>query len=395
MTSSSLHVAIVCPGLGQEGSVADVALHHAQELSKRFCVTLFSDSFPPHARPSGAKRVLVQAPRFRWLHRFAHVPAELGFVLAARRALFRCHTRTPVDVLVCHGHVTAYLAGRPFTTARGAPHILVTHGDISARPKGTYDTRLTWLYNRFTPLAYRSADLIVALSPPMRELAIRGGAPVGRVVLVPNGIDPYDIGLSMSATRAPASPSPSPPCILYVGRLSPEKGIDTLLEAATLLRRRDFDFRLHVYGDGFLARRCFAARGSGQLDGHVVFHGRVPRKRLGDVYMQADVVCVPSRSDTHPAVVLEAMICGVPVVGCSCGGIPFLLGELAAQLLVAPGDAAALADRLLLFLADPQRCREVGRQLRARAQSEFDWQKTGAALSNEILALAANRRSVP
>lgn len=395
MTPSNFHVAIMCPGLGQGGSVADVALHHAQELSKRFCVTLFSDSFPDCARPLAAKQVLVQAPRFCWLHRFAHVPAELGFVYAARRALFLCHARTPVNALVCHGHLTSYLVGRPFTIANGAPHILVTHGDIFERPKGTYDTRLTWLYKSVTRPAYRHADLVVTLSPPLRELAIRGGAAPERVVIIPNGIDPSDIGLLASAIWGPASPSLGVPRVLYAGRLSREKGIDTLLEAAVLLRNLGIEFQLDIYGDGPLRERCFAASRSGRLDGRVIFHGRVPRDRLGDVYMQANVVCVPSRSDTHPAVVLEAMICGVPVVGCASGGIPFLLGDLAVQLLVAPGDAAALADRLLLFLSNHQRCREVGQKLRLRAQQEFDWRTTGARVSHEIVSLVTSRRSVP
>lgn len=372
--------------------MANVAFHHARELSNSFLVTLISESFEQGGAPN-VTHAVASTPAFRWLRRFGHVPRELAFAYAARHAVSRRHTQAPIDVLICHGHVAACLVGQPFAAEHEAPHILVTHGDIFERPAGTYDARLTWFYKKVTPRAYRSANLVITLSPPMRDLAIRGGADADRVIVIPNGIDPTDIGLDGLADSTSNARWPRP-VILYVGRLSQEKGIDTLLKACALLRQRGQDFQLDVYGDGPLRNSSQARAAQSNLNGCVFFHGPAPRKLLGGIYRQGDIVCVPSRSDPLPAVVLEAMICGVPPVGCASGGIPFLVGDMADELLVASDDAGALAERLATFLSNPERRAAVAIRLQARAREVFSWKATGERLSQTVAALVDAGSSV-
>ena len=158
-----MHIAIVCRGLRSGGSVAYVALRQARELERHAKVTLVS--------PDG--------PNLHWLHRFRHVPDEIAFARAARRAL---RALAP-DFVLAHGHAASYLAARH----AGVPHGLFVHGDISDRPAGTYDARLTAFYRWVTPRAYREADVVFVLAPFFAEIARGHGAK--RVEIVPNGVD--------------------------------------------------------------------------------------------------------------------------------------------------------------------------------------------------------------
>jgi len=204
---------------------------------------------------------------------------------------------------------------------------MVCHGDIFERPPGTYEPGLTWLYRRTTPLAYRQVDLIVALSPTMRDWAERGGASPQRLALIPNGIDPADIGLD-SDWAAPLAAGRDLR-VLFVGRIEPVKGVDVLLEAWRQLMQQGWHGQLRLIGPvapawlGEFNRLCGTIpKGPGKPDVRTL----VPRLELGHHYRWADVVVIPSRSDPLPTVALEAMAAGRAIVGTRVGGLPVSSG---------------------------------------------------------------------
>ena len=375
------HVAVICRGLDSKGAVANVALRHAEELCKHFDVTVISDGFRDWTSSCGTTYVLEPA-RFDSLRRFAHVPNEISFALSAKKALRSIHRRHALDLIICHAHSTATLSARPMRDDPGIPFALVTHGDIFDRPKGTYDAALTWFYRQVTPAAYRDAALVVALSPHMSRLAVRGGAKPACVQLVPNGIDPMEIGLQHGDPQTQTQSSKLE--ILYVGRLSIEKGIDVLVKAVALLKKRGIAHHLRVAGSGPQLeplRDQVTALGVGDC---VTFLGAIPRPELGLLYRSASVVCVPSRSDPLPSVVLEAMCAGVAVVGADCGGIPFMVTHGITGLVCPPESPDRLADALQEIANDPIRAGEMGEAGRVRATTEFSWSTTGASLAAAI-----------
>lgn len=179
--------AIVCPDLVHRGAVANVAINHARLLSAQAEVSLISNGFPPDL-PTPIRAERCATHHFHWLRRFGHVPRELAFAHGALGVLKRIADEAGLDGVMCHGHVVAALCAARLKAGRGIPYALVTHGDIFDRPLGTYDRRLTALYKRVTPSAYRQADLILALSPRMQELAARWAGPATRIEVLPNGI---------------------------------------------------------------------------------------------------------------------------------------------------------------------------------------------------------------
>lgn len=373
------HVVIVCPGCGLGGSVSAVAVRHARELTK-YCerVTLVSDSFPEDL-PENVERGIVAPINFNFLRRFCHVPNELAFVRSVRNYLEALHKRNPIDIIISHSHALAALSAKPLKDRYGIPFALVTHGDIFDRPKGTYDSRLTAFYKAVTPAAYRNADLIIALSPYMASCAEKGGANPGTIHVVTNGIDPSDIGLDMEThnTKAERIHFHGPMKLLYVGGLTIPKGVDILLKACSILKKRDISFFLSIIGEGNLHVQLKNMVERMGLSEEVHFLGKVQRHLLGGHYQNADLVCVPSLSDPLPTVVLEALVAGTPVIGSDVGGIPFMVQQGLNGLLVPPEDHEALSDAIEGLCKKPERLAQLKENARPSVLPRFSWENIG------------------
>jgi glycosyltransferase involved in cell wall biosynthesis len=296
-------------------------------------------------------------------------------------------------MILCHGHALATLAARPLQRRQGVPYGLVTHGDIFHRPPGTYDRLLTSFYKSVTRPAYRHADLIIALSPAMAARAVEGGAAEDKTIVIPNGIDPGDLGLPTTAEPTHFRTPNGPFRLLFVGRLGVEKGVIFLLEACAELQRWDIDFQLRVIGAGpdedhyqYYVHR----QGLGEK---VDFIGNIPRAKLGAHYHWADLVCVPSLDDTLPAVVLEALAAGTPVLGTEVGGIPFMVRHDQNGLLVTPGSPGAISDAIKDLATDPKRLRRLADNAAPSVLSRFSWETVGQCLAEGIEKTIAGRES--
>jgi len=351
--------------------VAAVALRQGRELARHASQTLISDSRPDHVQ--WAELSLLSLPDLTFLRRFRHVPDEYLFVRAARRALWAAHARRPIDFVICHSHAVAALTAAPFRGRTGVRFGLVVHGDIFDRPRGTYDARQTAFYRHVTPRAYRSADVIFALSPHMGWLAVRGGAPPAAVVVVPNGIDPADIGLQDAVARRRRADGLR---LLYVGRLAVEKGVDVLIAACGLLPA-SLPFELDIVGTGPCEeslRRSIQGLG---LGGRVHMLGARPRHELGPVYAAHDIACVPSLSEPLGGVVLEALASGIPVIATNVGGNPFMVRDSVNGLLVAPADPRALADAIALLARNERLWEALAEQAAPSVRTRFSWPAIG------------------
>ena len=194
---------------------------------------------------------------------------------------------------------------------------------------------------------------------------------------------------------APVSPrTPGGGRLVCVGPLSPLKGQDLLLEAlgglaglswrCTLAGPLDRDPR-------FVASLTRRATATGIAD-HVRMPGTRTRAALRLEYEDADLLVVPSRTETYGMVVTEALAAGVPVVATAVGGIPEAVGRTACGvpgLLVPPDDSAALAAALARWLIDAGlRCRLQGAALRRR-ETLSDWRTTGDCIRRVLAAVKA------
>jgi glycosyltransferase involved in cell wall biosynthesis len=320
-------------------------LELARALARRVDCRLVTFGAPATIREPGGLVVRVLRPQATAGHRAHPLAAGLPAALAGADIVHTHHLRSAPSRM-------AALVAR----ARGRPAVVTDHG----LQGGTWAGLLPRLFGRFLTVSEYSA----------REL----GAPPSRTRVIYGGVD---------ADRFRPDPAIARRGVLFVGRLTPHKGVDLLIRAlpgaATLT----------VVGTGghdpdpperdypALLRRL--ARGRA-----VRFLGAVPEERLPALYRQAAVLALPSVHHTCYGreiavvellglVVLEAMASGTPVVCSRVGGLPEIVEDGVNGFLVEPGNVEALHERLAQVLGDRTVAARMGRNARALALERFTW----------------------
>lgn len=164
------------------------------------------------------------------------------------------------------------------------------------------------------------------------------------------------------------------PDIVYVGVLTPLKGVHLLIEAFTVIVARMPEARLLLVGkpeNPDYAEELRAQVVRCQLDGQVQFVAAVPQEQVAGYMARAGVVVLPTLSEGLPRVVLEAMAAGRPVVATAVGGIPEVVEDGVTGLLVPPGDVKGLSERLLRILSSPEEAEAMGGRARERVRAVF------------------------
>jgi glycosyltransferase involved in cell wall biosynthesis len=263
------------------------------------------------------------------------------------------------DTIVAHWLAPSALVALP----PGPPLVAIAHG-------GDVHTlrRLRLLAPALHALRLRGARLAF-VSEHLRGIA-RAAAPglarwLGGARVQPMGLD---LARFAALGRAPRTP----PVILVAARLVPIKGVDVALAALAHVRA---PARLVIAGDG--PERARLAALAADRPGRVELLGEVDTRRRDELLREASVVAVPSRptpggrTEGTPAIALEALAAGVPVVASATGG----LGELPAARLVPPGDPHALAREIDRALVDPPSPDELRRSV-----ADLDWSTVAARL---------------
>jgi glycosyltransferase involved in cell wall biosynthesis/SAM-dependent methyltransferase len=157
--------------------------------------------------------------------------------------------------------------------------------------------------------------------------------------------------------RDPPQPLHTPPRLLYVGRLSEEKGLPHLLEAIARLIGAGEVVELHIVGEGEMEATLREQARALAIEAAVHFHGYVPHGEVLSHYYRAnDLFILPSLQDQQPKVLLEAMSQSLPVIATQVGGITTLITDGQNGLLIPPAQPSALANAVRRLLSDtPQR----------------------------------------
>ena len=159
-------------------------------------------------------------------------------------------------------------------------------------------------------------------------------------------------------------PANSPLRLLFVGRLSPEKGISHLLKAVAQLNSANEAVRLYLVGSGSLEAQLRIQAAELNISDCVDFLGYVAeRESLLKLYREADIFILPSLEDQQPKVLLEAMSQRLPIIATRVGGIPSIIEHSNNGLLIPPGDPEAIVEAVRKLKSDPslrRRLRHAG-----------------------------------
>ena len=293
--------------------------------------------------------------------RLGRLTFHIRDVAGIQRALERL---TPSIV---HAHGMGIYAAA--ATASPYPHVVTTHGLFFR--EAAFASGLPGRLRGFMDGLYEQRCLgrvrnLISISPYVDEELVRGRHFHGRVYSIENPVDDLFFRCTSNGERA---------TILYAGRVIPRKGLLDLLRALVLVRKALPEAQLRVAGEAESSpeyvQACHEFVGRQGLGAAVTFLGSLRVSQLADEYGRCSVVALPSRQETAPVVVAEAMAAGRPVVGARVCGVPYMIEDGKSGLLVEPGDVDGMARALLRILGEDGLGRRMGQRGRELAEMRF------------------------
>jgi starch synthase len=281
-----------------------------------------------------------------------------------------------------HSHTWyANLAGHLASLLYGVPHVMTVHSLEPLRPwkaeqlGGGYAVS-SWCEQT----AVEAAAAIIAVSDGMRSdvLGTYPAVPASKVHVIRNGIDTTEYAPDPATDVLERyGVDPARPSVIFVGRITRQKGVPVLLRAAARLEPaaqlvlcagQPDTPELAAEVEGLVADLRAARSGVRWIP------EMLPKRAVIQLLTHATVFACPSLYEPLGIVNLEAMACGTAVVGSAVGGIPEVVSDGETGLLVPPDDPEALAVALNALVDDPDRAAAMGRAGRERAVAEFGWQ---------------------
>jgi glycosyltransferase involved in cell wall biosynthesis len=363
LAPARIRVAHVAPGLdvgGLEKLLVEIARHIDRRQFSLHFVSLGSrgtlaDDIEALGWPVSALE-LPQGVRPRIVWKLAH------FIRSRKIDILHTHDDRPL------------IYGAPAARLAGVPCIHTKHYGVLP----TNTRRRTFLTN----LAARFVSDFVCVSGHSAESSQRGGVPAAKIRTIWNGID-----LGRFPFSGPRADGP----IITVARLSEEKGLNTLVQAAALVVKQKPETRFEIAGQGPLFASLQKLIADLQLGDHVNLLGEV--RDVPALLERARLFVLPSRTEGISLTLLEAMSKGLPVVATRVGGNPEVVEADITGLLVPSQNPDDLASAILELLDDPTRARDMGEAGRRRALEQFDIRRM--ALQYEMLYRARTPHRLP
>jgi glycosyltransferase involved in cell wall biosynthesis len=278
--------------------------------------------------------------------------ALLGFLGSEFGSAVRARRSFEPDVVHAHWWFPGGLVGTWVSGLSGIPLVTTLHGT---------DVRLARATAMARPLFRHVLQQSSAVTAVSRWLARETETLVSGVRA---SVAPMPVATELFSPGGERDPNR----LLFVGRLTAQKGIESLVEALARMRHQA---SLDVVGDGPLASTLSErARALGVAD-RIHWLGQLPQPKLADLYRRAAALVVPSTEEGLGLVAVEAQLCETPVVGYESGGLTDTVQNDRTGLLVPPGDVGALAAALDSLLDRPDRGAELGRAGRMVALAGF------------------------
>lgn len=336
--------------------------------------------------PAGPETPLARAELMRHLESFVQGIFE-----------FASKKQTGYDLIHSHYWLSG-LAALELRLEWGIPIIQMFHtlGEMKNRVARSPEETASPLRLESEHRLLREVDRVVAATQAeLAQIQWLYRSDTNRVAVIPPGVDTARFyPIRKDEAKEFVGIAHSDRMILYVGRVEPLKGLDTLLQAIAVLKEQGLQDILGVIsvigGEPDASPEQMttemghikALRESLELGDMITFLGKRDQDTLQYYYSAAEVVVVPSHYESFGLVALEAMACGTPVVASETGGLVFLVRDGETGFHVPAGDAQALADRLRRLLLDEELRQRLGQNAADYAQS-YAW----PLVADQIIAL--------
>jgi len=238
-------------------------------------------------------------------------------------------------------------------------NIGILHGTFSKFHKNSFAASfaqvVAFKYHRFLNIYSRNVDLFLCPSEYIKKQLVRGGFPEKKLRVLPYGIDPSTAKPNYTHKKY----------ALFVGRLSEEKGIETIISLAKILP----DITFKIVGRGPEMEKLHRA---GDKCQNLEFMGFRMGEELKELYANATVVLIPSRvHEIFPLITLEAMVHGKPVIGSNVGGMPEVIEDGVNGFLVSPLDLHRWTETVMRIFYDDDLRMKLSRNARELVETRF------------------------
>ena len=236
-----------------------------------------------------------------------------------------------------------------------------------------------WFLNFFRDIMVRSADSITVISRYLKEYAAKINHRAV-ITLIPNGVDLKKF--SGPARSREARQISNEKIIITVSRLVEKNGLADLVDAFALVKKDIPTAKLVIIGEGSLKEKLKLKIKNLKLEGSIRLAGQVAHEELSRYLSAADIFVRPSLSEGLGTAFLEAMACGLPVIGTPVGGIPDIIHDGQTGLMCRSGDPNDIADKIRALLTDSGLRERLGRAGQEMVRVSYDWNKIAGQFAN-------------
>lgn len=356
-----MNIALVVPGFsaGPEDWAIPALLNLAHELARRHRVTVFSQRYPAAGiyRFNGLTHIALGAGQ-----RFG--AASPAAWLRTAQAIVREHRRAPFDLLHAfwadEAGFSAALAG---AAIRRPVIVSIGGGELVRLPEINYGAQRFLTRQLTTRFALRRAACVTAGSEYTLDVCRMRGVSPRKLRLAPLGVD-------TDRFRPPPHQETIPPALVQAASLLPVKNQSLLLEVLARVKIERPDIVLHVAGSGPQQNALRKLAQRLKVSQNIEWHGALPYPAMADLFGRAAIYVQTSLHESQGMAVLEAMACGLPVVGTPVGA--------ARDLAAAPPgwDAPGLAAQITGLLHNPVRYAKFSAAARERIETNFSLPET-------------------
>ncbi|HJW96914.1 MAG TPA: glycosyltransferase family 4 protein [archaeon] len=339
----------------------------SRELARRNDVLLALPAFnSPRKAPEGVKIIPIRCPRFSRMRSLVNSVKEYN-----RNIIRKCGN---LDFDVIHSHdwfgVEACSELRERT---GKPWVFTLHSLEYMRSCQNGKSAMERLERR----GAEECDRVITVSKGMKKSIVRDyGISPGKIDVVYNSARMGRVNTGNIRRRFGLGKGP---VILFLGRLSSQKGVEYVIHSAKMVSEKIPEARFLVAGEGNLKGSLEIFSSHLGLDGKVIFAGFVPQKDLASYYSAADVFVLPSLHEPFGITVLESLLSGTPVVVSENAGVLENVPEMKCIMKVRPSDSEELAGEITHFLERPFRV--SGREI-AALQKAYSWEKSARQIES-------------
>jgi len=309
------------------------------------------------------------------------VPWTLQFNVALlEKAVAIVNDLKNINVIHAHDWLVAHAAAS-LKHAYRIPLVATIHATEYGRHQGHLPGPMNKLIHQIEWwLTFESVRTICCSQYMMEQISSIFDLPPDKVDVIPNGIDSESFKRDVSVDLYRKQyVKPGDKLVFFVGRLVYEKGVQTVIEAMTLILNKIPNVTFVVAGSGPHMNQLKSLVDVFHLEDKVKFTGHIDTDMLSAFYKSADLTVVPSLYEPFGMVVLESMAMGTPTIVADTGGLSEIVVHEETGLKFEPGNPESLADAMLRILTDKELAERLTSDARAYLGDRYNWDKIASA----------------